>query len=299
MHNFGFKVVDKDPELLGPVIDYAIRHGRPVEVGLYFGDPQALELLEQKLFNAPIAVNAHTDYDRLTVFNLHHNLDLLEDHLRLAKTLLGSAYSVLHIASLPMTLRSARRPDLMKLLLDNLERAEELCVTHDYRLHLENVFHPVPFYRELFDGIHARDLSHSHFCFDVGHAKVWSGESLDEWLQFIEELAAMGFGLHCHLHANQGFTDEHLSMAEVEALGICGPDAYYNAYGYPAAFWAIQDRFPTAVKVFEVGTERAIANLEAVVAARALPNAALAAATPEKSAAARRKRLNVKRQQVA
>ena len=299
MHNFGFKVVDKDPELLDPVIEYAIRHGRPVEVGLFYGDPQALELLERKLFNAPIAVNAHTDHGRFTAFNLHRTQDQLEDHIRLAKTLLGSAYSVLHIADLPMTLRSARRPDLMKLLLDNLERAEELCVAHDYRLHLENVFHPVSFYRDLFEGIHARGLVHIHFCFDIGHAKVWSGESLDEWLKFIEELAAMGFGLHCHLHANRGFTDEHLSMAEVETLCICEPDGYYNAYGYPAAFWVIQDRFPSAVKVFEVGAERAIANLEAVVAARALPDTALAAATPANSTAPRRKRLSIKRQQVA
>ena len=70
----------------------------------------------------------------------------------------------------------------------------------------------------------------------------------------MEDLVAMGFGLHCHLHANQGFTDEHLSMAEVDALGIGGADGYYNTHGYPGAFWVIEEHFPSAVKVFEVRT---------------------------------------------
>ena len=110
MHNFGFKVLDRDPDLLGPVLDYAIRHRRPVEVGLYCGDSQALDLLGRQLFNAPIPVNAHTDHDRFNAFNLHHTQALLEDHIRLARTLLGSAYSVLHTANLPMTLRALHTP---------------------------------------------------------------------------------------------------------------------------------------------------------------------------------------------
>ena len=193
MHNFGFKVMDKNPGLLGPILDYAIRHGRPVEVGLYSGDQQALELLEDQLFSASIPVSAHTDHERCHAFNLHCTQDLLDEHIRLALTL-GSAYSVLHAANLPMTLRAARRPALLNLLLDNLERAEELCEVYNYRLHLENVYHPVSFYRYLFEGILARGLSRIHFCFDFGHAKVWSGVTLEDWIDFMDDLAAMGFG---------------------------------------------------------------------------------------------------------
>lgn len=284
MHNFGLKVMDRNPDLLGPIINYAIHHRRPVEVGLYYGDSQALDLLGRELFNAPIPVNAHTDHGRFNAFNLHLTQDLLEDHILLARKLLGSAYSVLHTAGLPMTLRPGRRSALLKLLLDNLERAEELCAAHDYRLYLENVFHPLGFYRDIFEGVHARGLSRIHFCFDIGHAKLWSSETLKDWIAFMEELAAMGFGLHCHLHANQGFTDEHLSMAEVDALGIRGADGYYNPYGYPEAFWVIEEHFPSAVKVFEVKTEQAIANLETVAAARFSPYAYPAAAPPEQLA---------------
>lgn len=269
MHNFGFKVVDKNPHTLGPILDYAIAHKRPVEMGLYFGEPDALELLERRLFDTSIPVNAHTNHEHYHAFNLHETQDQLADHIRLARAL-GSAYSVLHTSYMPMTPRPERRGALLGRLLDNLERAEALCERLDYRLHLENVFHGMGFYRDLFEGIHKRGLTRIHFCFDVGHAKIWSGETLDEWLDFIDDLAEAGFGLHCHLHANQGLDDDHLALATAQALGIDGDDGYYNPYGYPEAFWRIQQRFPGAVKVFEVPAEQAIANLEAVVAARPL-----------------------------
>ncbi len=267
MHNFGFKVVDRSPSVLGPLLDYAIAHQRPVEVGLYYDDPSARHLLQQRLASGLVPVSAHTNHERCHAFNLHRSVDLLDAHILQARAF-GSAYSVLHAANLPLTQRVSKQAPLMALLLDNLERAEVLCAKHDYRLHLENVYHPLGFYRELFDGILDRGLSRIHFCFDIGHAKVWSGETLDDWLAFMEELVTQGIRLHFHLHANGGLTDEHLSLAEAKTLGICGPDGYFNAYGYPEAYRIIGQRFPSAVKVFEVKPEQAIANIEALAAAR-------------------------------
>lgn len=267
MHNFGFKVVDRHPAALAPILDYALAHGRPVEVGLYYGAPEALALLARRLAPGAVPVAAHTDHQRCNAFNLKQSLDALEAHVRQARAL-GSAYSVLHAAPFPLPSRPCLRPELMTLLLDNLERAEALCAAHEYRFHLENVFHPLSFYRELFSGVQARGLTRIHFCFDLGHAKVWSGESLDAWLRFLDELEAAGVALHCHLHANGGFADEHLSLAEARDRGIAGADGYYNPYGYPEAYWQIERRFPRAIKVFEVKAEQAIANLEAVAVAR-------------------------------
>jgi sugar phosphate isomerase/epimerase len=270
MHNFGFKIIDRAPSQLGLILDYAIEQKRPVEVGLYQGDPAALDLLERRLAPGHVAVNAHTNHERCHALNLHLALDQLDAHIRQARSL-GSGYSVLHAANMPLTQRAEKRSALMALLLDNLERAEALCAKHDYRLNLENVYHPLAFYRELFDGILSRGLARIHFCFDIGHAKVWSAETLDDWLAFMDELTSRGVRLHMHLHANQGITDEHLSLAEAQALGICGADGYFNAYGYPGAYWRIERRFPEAVKVFEVKAERAIENMEALTAS-AIPS---------------------------
>jgi hypothetical protein len=266
MHRFGFKVVDKSASELGPILDYAIARQRPVEVGLYYEDATARDLLARRLASRPVPINAHTNHERFHAFNLHQTLDLLDAHIRAARAF-GSAYSVLHAAGLPLTQRESKRPGLMTLLLDNLERAEALCAKHDYHLHVENIYHPLGFYRELFDGILARGLSRIHFCFDIGHAKVWSGETLDDWLAFADQLVTHGIRLHFHLHANAGLTDEHLSIAEAQALGICGPDGYFNDYGYPGAYLVIGRRFPDALKVFEVKAGQAIANIEALAAA--------------------------------
>ena len=84
---------------------------------------------------------------------------------------------------MPLTPREGKQAELMALLLDNLERAEALCAKHDYRLHVENVYHRLGFYRRLFEGVVGRRLSRIHFCFDIGHAKVWSRETLDDWLR--------------------------------------------------------------------------------------------------------------------
>ena len=265
MSNFGFKVVDKHTGSLPRILDYAIRFGRPVEVGFYFAEPAALDLIAARLSDAAIPINAHSDHTRVHAFNLHATESQLAAHIQQAKAV-GSRYSILHVARLPSTTRVSRRGALFGRLLDNLERAEDLCVRLGYRLHLENDFQPIAFYRELFAGIHTRGLEHLHFCFDIGHAKVWSDESLDEWLAFIAELDSAGYALHCHLHANGGFEDEHLSLAEAVERGLVAPDGDYNAYGYPGAYWLIEQRFPAAVKVFEVKAEQALANFAAVLA---------------------------------
>lgn len=263
---FGFKIADRDIAGHAPVLDYALTHRRPIEVGLYFGEADALRWLERELADAPIPVNAHTNHDRFTAFDLDRTWPLLEAHIEQARRL-GSRYSVLHAAWGPLSLRPPLRDAVIARLLNNLEKAEELCEKADYRLHLENVFHPLSFYRELFAAIHARGLKRIHFCFDIGHAKIWSGETLDEWLAFTQTLVEQGFLLHSHLHANQGMADEHWSMAEASAAGITAPDGYYNPYGYPAAFWQVERRFPNAIKIFEVAPGQAIAHMESVLAA--------------------------------
>ena len=264
MNNFGFKVVDRSAAQLEQLLNYAIAHRRPVEVGLYYDDPAAYDLLLRRLAARPVHVSAHTDHEHCYAFNLHKTGSLLDAHIRRAQSF-GSAYSVLHAARLPLPARASARPALVAHLLDNLARAEDICERYDYRLHLENIFHPLDFYRDLFAGILGRGLTRIHVCFDIGHAKVWSNESLDDWLSFLDQLAAAGIRPHFHLHANRGLADEHLSLAEAEALGICGGDGGFNAYGYPGAYRLIDRRFPEAVKVFEVKADQAIANLEAAI----------------------------------
>ena len=268
MRNFGFKIVDSAPGQFEAVLDYAIGKQLPIEVGMYHLDPAAHELLRDRLGRRPVPVAAHTHHERCHVFNFHQTLELLASHIAQARAV-GSLYSVVHAANMPLTARPEKQAALIAHLLDNLERAEALCAECDYRLHVENVYHRLGFYRRLFEGVSERGLGRIHFCFDIGHAKVWSSETLDEWLAFLDELMGRDIRLHFHLHANQGLIDEHLTLAQAQARGICGPDGYFNGDGYPGAYRTIGRRFPEATKVFEVNPDQAIANLEAALAGAA------------------------------
>lgn len=267
MHTFGFKIVDKPAEELDDILDYALDHGHPVEVGLYFNDAATLAHLRTRLSGARIPVLAHTRHNDYHALNLGkpEAQAALATHIELAQSL-GSRYSVLHPSAYPLPQRHGIRQETIALLLDNLSAANALCARHGYQLHLENVFHRLDFYRDLFTGIRQRGLTHIHCCFDIGHARVWSAESLDEWFAFLDELHTAGTVLHMHLHANRGINDEHLSLQEAERLDIRADDDY-NPYGYPGAYVEAQRRFPQALKVFEVKPDYALPNLQRALAA--------------------------------
>jgi len=52
MPNFGFKIVDKHAISLAPFLDYALTWARPLEVGFYFAEPEALDLIGTRLAGA-------------------------------------------------------------------------------------------------------------------------------------------------------------------------------------------------------------------------------------------------------
>ncbi|KOR33494.1 hypothetical protein TI05_00630 [Achromatium sp. WMS3] len=266
MHNFGFKIMDQDLDSINLILDYVLTHKYPLEISLSHAESKAKGLLKQRLANTEIPISAHTPHEYVHAYNLHHKEELLETHIQEAKNLINSEYSVLHLSWFPMTVRKVLQPAFKQHLLDNLERAEALCVKYDYRLYIENSFEILSFYREIFTQITNHNLDHLDFCFDIGHAKVWSQETLDEWLNFMDDLIQEGFNLHIHLHANSGLSDEHLSIMEAQERDLLKPDNFFNPYGYPDAFWVIEERFPMVTKVFEVGPKLAVANMQAVEA---------------------------------
>lgn len=267
MKSFGLKVVDKNPSEINPILDYVLSTHSPLEVGCYFGEETALELIANRLKDTPVKVNTHSNQNRIHIHNLHETHACFATHIQQALTI-GSRYSIVHVSNYPTTCRVSNGSTLRKRLSNNLQRAEELCTLYNYRLHIENDFQSISFYRYLFEHIRDLNLKCLHFCLDIGHAKIWSNETLSQWLDFAEELVREGFSIHCHLHANSGFGDEHLSIAEARIRGITEPDGDFNPFGYPLAFWEVDRRLPEAIKIFEVKSTEAIANHITALAAR-------------------------------
>jgi hypothetical protein len=117
----------------------------------------------------------------------------------------------------------------------------------------------------LFALVERLELRYIHCCFDLGHAKIWSPESLPQWLQWLHELEIKDVRLHFHLHANNGLTDQHLTFVESESLGLNGSDGYTQAWDYFAAIAQLHQQFPDSRKVFEVKPALAVENMDLVM----------------------------------
>lgn len=264
MHNFGFKIVDRNPLDIQPVLAHAAQHGHPLEIGFYFHNVEANEIIWQTLQHLRLPLNTHLNH------RLYHLSDLNDHLLTLAAELdhiraLGSDYSIIHVAPSPFTIAREATPAFFDTLLTNLRLLNALCQRKDYAVYVENTFGSIGFYRELFTHIAVEGLTRIHFCFDIGHAKIWSGNNIAAWMGFLEDLSGEGFKLHFHLHNNRGQFDDHLSFIESAAEGIIRRDAFTGKYTYLQTLHNIERLFPDSRKIFEVNAGVAIENMKYVL----------------------------------
>lgn len=263
MQTFGYKIVDKSRDAIATVVASALAEDLPLEVGFYHHDKAARELLNHELSGSGLRVNTHLDHNAMPVYGIGQKLDQVRSNIE-ASLELGSAYSITHVSAYPMPRRAAAQEGVWQQLEENLAQLNALCSEYEYDIHVENTFHNLEFYRQLLSIATKRNLKHIHFCFDLGHAKVWSEQTLPMWIDFLDQVVLQDIRIHFHLHANHGITDDHLSFVEAEARGITGKDAYTEFWNYYQALRVLQERFPESRKVFEVKPQVAIENLQHV-----------------------------------
>jgi hypothetical protein len=261
---FGFKIVEKSRPSIEPLVERALREGRPLEVGLYYNDREALDYLTSRLPTSQAPVVAHLNHRRLDLFNLALREQELHDQLALAASL-GAASVITHVALYPMTPRPEQHVAMVERLCAGLESMAVAAAGYGLRVHLENTFHGLGFYRTFFQQAAAAGLGPAHCCFDLGHARVWSTETLTQWCDFLAGLAATGSRLHVHLHANRGLYDDHLAFHTARRLGITGADGFTGGIDDLQVLALITARFPQVPKVFEVPAAEALENLDFVL----------------------------------
>lgn len=262
MPSLGYKIVDKEERIFLDLLEDAFVNTYAVELGLY-GES---ERVREAFATLPSSQkNMHFNHYRYTLIELQEKEALLREDIATAHKL-GAPYAVHHIAKNPMTRRKEYQPQMMAMVLDALKRAEEICVEEDFTLYVENTYEPLTFYWKLFETLHAEEYRQLQFCFDIGHAKIWSDATFDEWMLFLGKLEQMGFEIHFHLHANRGLLDEHLSFVEMEALGFDGNDYAFSDNTYAQMLEKIMTRFPQNRKIFEVKSQYAIENMQWVEA---------------------------------
>lgn len=266
LNHFGFKVMDRRMEEVEPLLLQAASDGRPLEIGLYYHDPATHDLFTSLLPGSGIPLCTHLDHRRLNVFALDDE-SVYESMRRQIETSLhwGARCGVTHLSAFCLTKRPEHQAALVKKLMGLLRALNRVCREYHFPIYLENTYHELELYRSLFQGIVREKLRFIHFCFDFGHAKVWSARPLRDWIGFMSELQQTGKSLHLHLHTNRGLSDEHLSFIEGEWLEICDMDDYTAPWNTFQALSVLDSLFPDALKIMEVPPQEGRENLQRVI----------------------------------
>ncbi|MEJ2453622.1 MAG: hypothetical protein P8103_05640 [Candidatus Thiodiazotropha sp.] len=262
----GYKVFDRRRDEVEPLLLQALDEVRPFEVGLYFHDPATHDFLNAVLPESGSLLNTHLDHRHLNVFALDND-DLLTMLRRQIETSLqwGAGYGITHLSAFALPRREHYREALENKLLAHLRILNRVCREYRFPIHIENTYHEIDLYQRLFTAISRERLDLLQFCFDFGHAKVWSTRPLRAWLDLLSELELGGRNLHFHLHTNRGLSDEHLSFVEADWMGFCDIDDYTAPWTSFEALAEIERRFPRACKVMEVQASEAPENLQRVI----------------------------------
>jgi sugar phosphate isomerase/epimerase len=257
VRNLGFKIVDRLTPEVERITEHALAIGAPVEVGLFFADPEARDFLRERLGSAPSPVTVHLDHRRLSLLGVARDPALLSEQLASAAEI-GASLAIIHLGRYPMSARRSLRQPLWERLAADLALAESVAADHGIRIHIENTFHDLPFYRELYHAIAAARGCPPDLCFDLGHAKVWSDEPLSDWLALLRAQVARGARMHCHLHANSGLVDEHRAFSAESSADRDADDDFAPGMTWVETLAMIDDSFPEAIKILEVPPAEAI-----------------------------------------
>lgn len=114
-------------------------------------------------------------------------------------------------------------PEIVKKLKEITEYLDETET-----IYIENVRFELEFYQMLFLEIKEKNIKQVGFCFDIGHGKVFSQYSFEEWFFFLEWLDSEDIDIYFHIHANEGHKDEHKPFYSFKDISILNDGVYTN-----------------------------------------------------------------------
>ena len=223
-NKIAFKVVDeqKNAVHIQQIFAFALANNYPVEACFYKGKEQfLLELFAKYPIVNP---SLHTNHYRFDIGTLlekpeqkYELLDILSHDLELA-TKIGAKRIIIHPHRFPFPKKLSAQKIAVSMMVNEISGISQMLSSLGVVAYIENTFDDSGFYRLLFEEIKRRNIDNFGFCFDMGHAKVWSSGSFAHWMRFLYDINDMGLPLHSHLHSNDGVFDEHLPFTE-EVLG--------------------------------------------------------------------------------
>lgn len=164
----------------------------------------------------------HADYNKfdLTSYfrtnNKERKLNQLIEEIKKAKTL-NASKMVLHIErECPIPNKSSN--EINYFIKKTIEIFQDLYNKHpdskNIEILIENTFGELNFYDKLIKEL-INNKFNVGFTLDIGHAKVWSNNSLKEWIDITLNMINNNVPVHYHIHANKGDFDTHTPLYKV------------------------------------------------------------------------------------
>jgi sugar phosphate isomerase/epimerase len=262
-----FKIVDdvKNSQAINEVFTFAYANNYPVEACFYKDNPQfLLDLFAKYPIKNPSLHTNHYNFDIGSIVEKPEQrydfLDLLTKDLEFAKQI-GAKLVIVHPYRFPFAKKKIAQRRAIEMFCNELSGISEVLRSYGIVAHIENTFDEASFYRLLFEEIKARNITNFGFCFDIGHAKVWSSGAISEWMRLLYDIDNMGFAIHSHIHANDGLFDEHMPFFDEILSNYVSDDEFLDG-SYIEMIKKLHDTFPNATFTAEVKPQYALRNME-------------------------------------
>lgn len=188
---------------------------QPLEIGLECYDPrfydknsELIRVFSEKTMNHPNKI-AHLTLTakvlNVTALSEEEWINIWKDQLDPVNKI-DPNYLIIHATS----------KESRKLHVD--EQITNICINFPKienifkrPIFIENTYEDLDFYEKLFF-IAPNSMN---FVFDIGHMKVHSKRTMDDWILFLDKLRNEGRKIHFHLHDNNGIYDLHKTISKM------------------------------------------------------------------------------------
>lgn len=192
---------------------------KPIEIGLDCYNPRELNL-GSKLLKISKVLKMHGN----TIIHLSLNSKLLNkekltevewlkiwnSQAKIVKAI-NPKYLVVHATSIESKVLSEE--EQISNIHNNFAKVYSIFKKP---LFVENTYEDLDFQKKLFFNA----PKNMNFTFDIGHMKIHSKENQENWISFLTTLVNDGRKIHFHIHDNDGKSDQHKTLTEVNDSSV-------------------------------------------------------------------------------
>lgn len=266
-YGFAFRSEPKHKKYIAALLRYAKSRGLGVEFGIFDSKGKRrrdyIPILQE--YAPSLNINVHMNFYEHRILNFSKKIPGILEDIALYKQL-NCSYGIIHLTSRSEANKSEKY--IYAKGLQELKVADQMGRELGFEFYLENVHQSLDFYKRMFEDMKSLRLTNIHFCFDLGHAKVYSPfdkTTITDWVLWLKTLDKV----HFHLHNNYGrrnLETPHWKLDKHMPFGShTEADEFSEGIEYVSLVQLLENEFPESKKVFEVKPYYGLNNIRTIL----------------------------------